>query len=151
MARAALEPMHDEHVNVTPLIDVVMCLIIFFLVCGQLAKEQVNDTVLIPKAVFGTMELADRSGELVINLVPQDRQPDGKINPGVQPQVWIRGIKLENMNALTEFLRRERKESSNITIILRADQELCYDWIAPVLVSCAQANIHSVNFSTKKD
>ena len=47
MRRKGLEPMHDEHVNVTPLIDVIMCLIIFFLCCSTLAKSEANDQVQI--------------------------------------------------------------------------------------------------------
>ena len=36
-----LDVLHE--INVTPLIDVIMCLIIFFLLCGQFAKEEAND------------------------------------------------------------------------------------------------------------
>ena len=53
MRRKGIAPMHDEHVNVTPLIDVIMCLIIFFLCCTTLAKNEVNDKVQIPRAEVG--------------------------------------------------------------------------------------------------
>ncbi len=65
--RRGLEPMHDDHVNVTPLIDVIMCLIIFFLVCGTLAAQESNDRVVIPRAKLG-QELSEQRDRLVINV-----------------------------------------------------------------------------------
>src|SRR3954468_14060202 len=90
MARRGIEPMHDEHVNVTPLIDVVMCLIIFFLVCGRLAQEEANDHVVIPRAALGK-ELAEQRGRLLINVVPRYRVAGQPLNPGAEPEVWVRG------------------------------------------------------------
>lgn len=145
--------MHDEHVNVTPLIDVVMCLIIFFMLVGQLAKDEGNDKVIVPKATQTPQELAgDVSGKLVLNVVPRDRIAGQPINPGVEPEVIVRGgVHLDKMNDLTAYLRKEKRDTPNIMIVVRADQELAYDWIAPVLVACAQADIKSVHFSTKQD
>ena len=40
MKKRGLQPMTEEPVNVTPLIDIVMCLIIFFLICGKLVKDE---------------------------------------------------------------------------------------------------------------
>ena len=144
--------MHDEHINVTPLIDVIMCLIIFFLVCGQLAREEGNDKVQIPRAQVG-QELDEQRGRLLINVVPRERLAEADastaVNPDAEPAVYIRGerIGLEN---LTAYLRKEKQETPDVKVILRADQDLVYDWISPVLISCAQANIKSVNFSTRE-
>jgi biopolymer transport protein ExbD len=53
--------------------------------------------------------------------------------------------------ALANYLDREKRSAPDLKVILRADRELAYNWIAPILISCAQANIKSVNFSTKLD
>ena len=42
-----------------------------------------------------------------------------------------------------------RLEDLDLKVILRADEGLTYQWISPVLISCVQANITSVNFSTR--
>jgi biopolymer transport protein ExbD len=149
-----MEPMHDEHVNVTPLIDVVMCLIIFFLLAGKLAKDQNNQQIVIPKANH-SLEMADQEGRLPINVVPakQDTQPgaiDMGKNPNLMPEIWVRG-QLMPIGDLAAYLRKEKKETPNAKIVLRADQDIAYEWIAPVLVACAQADIKSVNFSTRKE
>jgi biopolymer transport protein ExbD len=148
MRRKGLEPMHDEHVNVTPLIDVIMCLIIFFLCCSTLAKSEANDQVQIPRAKLG-QEMPEQRGRLLINLLPRARSADGTINPGDEPDVIIRGQPIA-LADLTGYLRKEKQETPDIKIILRADEGLTYNWISPVLISCVQANITSVNYSTSK-
>jgi biopolymer transport protein ExbD len=147
MRRKGLEPMHDEHVNVTPLIDVIMCLIIFFLCCSTLAKSEANDQVQIPRAKLG-QQMPEQRGRLLINLLPRVRMADGTVNPGDEPEVIIRGQPIA-LADLTTYLRKEKQETPDIKIILRADEQLTYNWISPVLISCVQANITSVNFSTR--
>src|SRR5947209_17273139 len=90
MRRRGLEPMHDEHVNVTPLIDVVMCLIIFFLCCSTLAKEETNEQVQIPRAQLG-QTMADQRGRLVINLVPRGRDHGAGSESLTTPAAPVRG------------------------------------------------------------
>src|ERR1035437_43838 len=97
MAKRRLEPMHDEAVNVTPLIDVVMCLIIFFLVVGKLVKDETSGGVEVPRARHG-QELDDQVGRLTINIIPatiEEKGPDGKSIfkrvPGGAPTVKVHG------------------------------------------------------------
>jgi biopolymer transport protein ExbD len=144
MRRRGIEPMPDEHVNVTPLIDVMMCLIIFFLVCGRLAAQESNDKVVIPRAELG-QQLPEQRDRLLINVVPKD--PDHP-NPNVEPDVYIRGTPV-GMNDLTRYLRDEKGQTPDMKVIIRADKDIVYEWIAPVLTACAQAGIKSVNFSTR--
>jgi biopolymer transport protein ExbD len=139
MRRKGLEPMHSDHVNVTPLIDVIMCLIIFFLLCGQFAKEEASERVRIPRADLG-LEMADQRGRLLINVVPNGSAP---------PDVVIRAeiIRPDNLAA---YLHKEKADNPDVKVIIRADQDTPYNYISPVLVACAQADIKSVNCATRK-
>ena len=155
MAKRRIDPMHDEHVNVTPLIDVVMCLIIFFLMVGKLVKDETVD-MHIPHAHLG-QEMEDQMGRLTINVVPVLKDKDGvDIPPAMRPppNVKLHGEELitakDGWKELTARLRKEKSDNPDLKVILRADENEKYDWIAPVLVACAQANIKNVNFSTKK-
>jgi biopolymer transport protein ExbD len=139
MRHKGLEPMHSNHVNVTPLIDVIMCLIIFFLLCGQFAKDEAK-RVSLPVANLG--QEIDKHGQLTINLV-------AKGEAGMQPEVFA-GAQPVTMEALGTFLKQEAARNENLKVAIRADQSLTYNYISPVLVMCAQANIKSVNFSTRK-
>ena len=140
-----LEPQHDDHVNVTPLIDIVMCLIIFFMICGKLAKDESSGNVTVPTAKLG-QELPDKRDRLVIN-VPQSKRDNFGNQPA--PVLEIRNQPVE-MTKLTEYLRNVVKGNHDIKILIRADEALQYQYISPVLVSCAEAQIKSVHFSTRQ-
>jgi biopolymer transport protein ExbD len=139
MRRKGLEPMSSNHVNVTPLIDVIMCLIIFFLLCGQFARDEAK-RVTLPIAELG--QEVDKQGQLLVNLVAQ-------ADPGAPPQIYA-GARPVTVEALTAFLRQEETRNPDLNVMIRADQSLAYSHISPLLVACAQANIKSVNFAIRK-
>ena len=143
MRRRSIDPMHDEHVNVTPLIDVMMCLIIFFLVCGKLAAQESNDKVIVPRAELG-QQLPEQRDRLLINVVPRGSEQTVATE---EPLVYVRGGEIA-MNDLAKYLRDEKGKTPDVKVIIRADRNIPYQWIAPVLTACAQAGIKSVNFST---
>jgi biopolymer transport protein ExbD len=143
MRRKGLEPMHSDHVNVTPLIDVIMCLIIFFLLCGQFAKDEANDRVEVPTAREG-LKMTDQRGSLLINVVPL-----AGAGAGAAPDIVVRTESI-SPDRLAGYLLKEKQANPEVKVIIRADQEIAYNYISPVLVACAQANIKSVNFSTRK-
>jgi biopolymer transport protein ExbD len=139
MRRKGLEPMHSNHVNVTPLIDVIMCLIIFFLLCGHFAREDAKK-VTLPVAQLG--QEIDKQGQVIINLVARS-------DASAAPEMFV-GAQRVTMDTLGAFLREEAKRHGNLKVVIRADQNLTYNWVSPVLVACAAANIENVNFSTRK-
>jgi biopolymer transport protein ExbD len=149
--------MHDEHVNVTPLIDVVMCLIGFFMMVSKLVKDEMVEMV-IPRATVG-LEMEDQAGRLTINVVPP-RDANNNVIPVNQryataavPTVKMHGQEVitgDGWKELTKRLRQERASNPDLKVILRADESEAYDWIGPVLVACAQADIKDVNFATRQ-
>jgi len=143
MKKKGLEPSHDEHVNVTPLIDVVMCLIIFFMVCGKLAKDEAGD-VNVPIAKLG-QELGDARNRLTISLVPRPNSRESDM------PILLVGGKEKNYDDLTEFLRKEVGGNKDVKLVIRADLGTQYQYVAPVLISCTVAGIKSVHFSTKPE
>jgi len=153
--RKAIEPMHDEHVNVTPLIDVVMCLIVFFLMVSKLVKDEMVEMI-IPRASVG-LEMEDQMGRLTINVVPPKDEEGKVIAPsqryltGAVPSVKMTGqdaITGGGWTDLTKRLREEHKANPDLKVIIRADSDEYYDWVGPILVACAQADIKNVNFAT---
>jgi biopolymer transport protein ExbD len=142
MSRSTIARMPDQHVNVTPLIDVVMCLIIFFLLVGQMAKDQMP-AMNLPRAGMGT----DTSGDnqLVVNLIRgvsagHEAQP---------PQILVRNVVVPG-DRLEDVLRMEKARNSGMSVTLRADSGIDYQYVGPVLTSCAEAGVRRVNFAAVK-
>ncbi|HVT80091.1 MAG TPA: biopolymer transporter ExbD [Phycisphaerae bacterium] len=139
MRRKGIKPMHAEHINVTPLIDVIMCLIIFFLLCGQFAKDE-SKAVALPFAQLG--QEVDKQGQLLVNVVAKE-------NPKDPPDIYVGATKV-TPDTLSAFLYDLHVKNADLKVMIRADMSVTYDHISPILVSCAQANITSVNFSTRR-
>ncbi len=145
-----IKPMQDVHVNVTPLIDIIMCLIIFFLLVGHIAKAASVKGIKIPAAKNGK-DLRNKSNQLIINLVP----PSGGYGDHAMPSILIWNNRIPE-SQLAAYLRKEaypsKHKGSNppIKVILRADRSIPYRFIAPVLISCAQAGIASIHFMTRR-
>ena len=142
MARPTVAPMRDDHVNVTPLVDVVMCLIIFFLLAGQMARDNLL-AVKLPGVSQG-VPLVDAEGRLIVNLVRRgslDAAPDRDA-----PALYI-GSRELSMRDLSAYLYAQRSQNHDLQVVLRADSAVPYEFVAPVLASCAKANIGHIHFA----
>lgn len=135
--------MHNDHVNVTPLIDVVMCLIIFFLVCGRLAQQEAGDTITIPTAQLGR-EINITDHRLTIAVAPA-----ADAAASVSPMLVLNGTRLDAL-AVPDVLKKAQAADASLQVIIRADEKTPYQFIAPLLDACATANISQVNFSTRE-
>ncbi|NNM85289.1 MAG: biopolymer transporter ExbD [Phycisphaerales bacterium] len=143
--RRGIKPMESEHVNVTPLIDVVMCLIIFFLLVGHIAKKAAVKGVLLPHAKNGA-DLADKSGEVIINVVPRHSDTTG-VQHAPKIIVWGQDVGYDQLKA---ELRKYKASNPNLKLVIRADKSTHFKYIAPVLEDCASAGISSIHFMTKR-
>ncbi len=97
---------------------------------------------MIPRAQLG-QEMSEQRDRLMINIVPIGDPA------ATAPEIYIRGQSLP-LADLTAYLHKEKIDTPDIKVILRADQAIPYQYIAPVLVACSDAGIKSVNFSTKR-
>ena len=154
--RRGLEPSHDDHVNVTPLIDIVMCLIIFFMICGKLVQGEIEGAITVPKAKRA--EEIDQKNRLVVNIVPVYQNPPIAGTP-IEKQIVnvkyvVNKVEIDNFadpKALTDFLRKAKAADPDLRLLIRADREIPYPLISPVIVSCAQADIKSMHFATERE
>jgi len=124
-------------INVTPMIDVVMVLIVFFLLVGKLAAERYAP-VDLPASRAGAPP--DRGDALVINVVPA---------PGGTSLV-IDGVEL-SVESVESVVRRTRAEHPQRPVRVRADRSLAYGAVRPVIEACRRAGVSSVALATEGD
>ncbi len=144
MKMRGIKPMQDTHINVTPLIDIIMCLIIFFLLVGHIAKAASIKGIKIPAAKNGK-DLRNKTDQLIINLVPSS----SGYSRNRPPRIWIWSNEI-SQDQLAAYLRQQKRDDPKMKLILRADRSIPYKYIAPVLNSCAQAGIASIHFMTRR-
>ncbi|HEV7301064.1 MAG TPA: biopolymer transporter ExbD [Tepidisphaeraceae bacterium] len=159
MAKRHIPQSHGEHPNVTPLIDVVMVLIVFFMLVARIGVNTgADETITIPKSIQGT-DIKDMGNALVLNV------KEGQLD---QPYITalVRGTNTElkvsdpttKKNQLVETLMyfRNGDKSAGIApndqfkVVIRGAEDMQYRFLEPVLLACAQAKVKEVAFNTGK-
>ncbi|MEY3230599.1 MAG: hypothetical protein RL689_688 [Planctomycetota bacterium] len=125
-------------INVTPLIDVVMVLIVFYLIVGQLAADR-RARVDLPASAIGVQEDATPSRRpIVITLAAQ----------GEATVIDVDGAPVANPAALATLLKG--LDATNRPVQVRADRGLEYGSVAPLLDACREAGVASVKLATRR-
>lgn len=124
---------HAAEANMTPMIDVVFLLIIFFLVSSHLARRETRLALDLPAAATGQPDQA-AAPRLTINVTP-----DGAVTLGSQPV---------GLAELEERLRRRAAvAAAPIRVRLRGDRAVGYKRFEPVLAACVAAGVEDVSLA----
>jgi biopolymer transport protein ExbD len=129
-------------INVTPLIDVVMCLIIFYLMVGKLAGDR-RTQVELPETKVGTE--AD-SSVLIVNVVPVS----GAGWPGSGAQVVVERAVIPGPEDLERLVRDRIGSHPGLAVQVRAEKNLPWDLVKPVLRSCTRAGAATVRLAAER-
>ncbi|MBC8105558.1 MAG: biopolymer transporter ExbD [Anaerolineae bacterium] len=157
---------HSTHPNVTPLIDVVMCLIIFYMLVAKIGVTSGADpSISIPVSVLGK-DLKDLGNTLLLNVREVADTPfvTALVDGSQRSPQEVRIVDtVTNTRPLREVLLRlrygaDRKvggtglaaDNDNFKVIIRGDRDMTYKSLEPVLIACMEANVKDVNFNTYK-
>lgn len=123
--------------NMTPMIDVVFQLIIFFLLSNHLAQQETHLELNLPAAASGKEVDDNTVPRVTINVLA-----DGSI---------LLGNHETPASELTSRLKFELdKSSSDLEVRIRADRSVPYQAVEPILLACADAGIWNVTFAVYK-
>ncbi len=157
---------HSSHPNVTPLIDVVMCLIIFYMLVAKIGVTTGADaSINIPVSIIGK-DLKDLGNTLTLNVREVSDQPfvtalvDGSQHGAQEVKILdsITGhhplqeilLKLRYGNDSRPGGNGANTDNDSFKVIIRGDKEMSYRALEPVLLACMNANVKDVNFNTQK-
>lgn len=126
-------------VNATPLIDVVLCMIVFFLIVGRLAETQ-RAPMQLPQSVSGEQETPPNS--LVINIVPGE-------GPGSATRVIVDDDEV-GYEGIEPALRARLARQPNVVVQIRAPRGSTYGLVEPALEACGRAGVPDVRLATER-
>lgn len=118
-------------INVTPLVDVMLVLLIVFMISAPLMQQGIQ--VDLPKASAGTLTEVPDQLVLIVN-----RQRQILIGDRPIPQGGLRS-KLEAIAAA----------KPNVEVFIQADQSVPYGYIAQVMAEVKRARIHRLGLVTE--
>ena len=128
----------EAGINMTPMIDVVFQLIIFFLVSSHLAKQEVQLKLPLPEAATGERESDPNAPRLTVNVLA-----DGSL------------LLAGRTVAAAEIGARLRERLADLgpaaEVRVRCHREVPYASVEPLLVACARAGVWNVAFAVYEE
>ncbi len=150
MKKHSMPEMKEGGVNVTPLIDIVMCLIIFYMLVAKIGVANGVDPAVKtpPKSVIGG-DIKDPGNVVTINIV---KQGNGATYTALDPGLGTLehyGDDRDN-KPLINLLTKLKKNKPELKAVIRADGDTPYSAISPALFACALANVKEYNLEATK-
>lgn len=126
---------HHPGIQLAPLVDVLLLLLIFFLLTWNAARNENELDVKVPKAA-AAKEKSAPVGDVVVNV-----KADGNVVVNRRTLTTVE---------LTDLLKNLVALNSEQAVIIRGDESGAYKNIIGVLNICTEAGISNVAFATAK-
>ncbi|MHC5064937.1 MAG: ExbD/TolR family protein [Planctomycetota bacterium] len=127
----------DEHVdegfNLTPLIDVVFLLLVFFLVATTFADEEVEMELELPEATSGE---PSSSGHLIVVSVAQNGT------------MTVDGRSV-TMDGLRDKLRAAATSNKDQEVLIRGDTRVQFGMVAKAFDACLAADLRRISIAAQ--
>ena len=120
--------------NMTPMIDVVFLLIIFFLVSSHMARNENRLELPLPVANTGEDDWETDAPRVTLNLRKS----------GV---VLIAGHDVQPDDLVNRLQMVRDKKGGSVEVRIRANRDVVYSHVGPVLLAAAKAGIWNVTFA----
>jgi len=128
----------EASVNLTPMVDVIFLLIIFFLMVSEMSDLQVEADVTLPRARTASEREATGHRRLIVNMTADGGFViDGK-------ETWSEDVKL--LLEREANLSRNAERAVTLEVLLRCDRKVPYERVSAVLATCAQFGVRNILF-----
>jgi biopolymer transport protein ExbD len=122
-------------INMTPMVDVILCLLVFFMAATRLYDwDESEFAVNVPE---------------VAEAAPLTAAPDDLILTVVRRGVVAVGESTYDLDRLVTLLREARGRYINQGVVIRGDASLTYQDLADVLSACDEAGIRNVRLPVR--
>lgn len=123
-----------SEINVTPLVDVMLVLVIILLVTAPLLTQSIH--VKLPKTAETAANIEDQPLQLGID------------EKGV---ITLNKQAIENLAALEKALKNELAKNKEVALHLYADQAVVYKKVAEVMAAAQHAGMAKIAFVTVEE
>jgi biopolymer transport protein ExbD len=129
-----VEPLEEPYLNMTPMVDVILNLLIFFMIGSRFVEDERQVDIQLP-SISHAQPLTAPPKEIVINVYA-----DGHM---------IVDQKLVAAEVLEEMLSAAKARYSDQAVLIRGDGKGSYQSIMDVLSICQKAKIHKYSLATQ--
>ncbi|MEM9940551.1 MAG: biopolymer transporter ExbD [Planctomycetota bacterium] len=135
-------PLHKSNrkygFNMTPMIDVVFLLIIFFLVSSHLSRQESQLELELPVAASSQEDMDQETPRLTVNV-----KPDGTL--------WLAGRPVDRQQLQQRFAEARDSKGENIEVRIRGSRSVPYSTVEPIMLACTSARIWNVTYAVYQE
>ena len=132
-------------INLGPMIDCVMLLLMYYINCSTLETNRVSKDVILPFAQQGLKE-ENTTGRFIVSI---------EWNEGLYEATYVaNGIKMNDPREMTALRVQSKKlqgNPQNFRVIIRADKRVPYEFSQQAMAATAEADVANILFSTTED
>jgi len=118
-------------IDLTPMLDVVMIMLIFFIVAGSFIREIAIE---VERKPTSTAQSSEQSENIVVQITATD-------------DIWIKGRRIDT-RAVRANISRMRAENPKAAVVVKAHNKSTVDALAAVIDSSREAGIYNVSLTT---
>jgi biopolymer transport protein ExbD len=122
-------------INMTPMVDVILCLLVFFMAATRLYDWDENEFAVKVPEVSDAAPLTAAPDDLVLTITRRGSVAVGE--------------KTYDLDELVVLLREARGRYVNQGVVIRGDAGLAYQDLADVLSACDEAGIRNVRLPVR--
>ena len=135
----------EASVDMTPMIDCVFLLLIFFMVCATMSKVDQTPEVVLPIAPKAAIP-DDLRGRGVVNIVPLGTPVGGGATSESTPFIIYGQVTDEP--GLMKTIAERRATEPELRIYMRVDRNAEFKIVKRAIRACANAGVFDVIFGT---
>ena len=128
-------PDETPFINMTPMVDVILCLLVFFMAATRLYDWDESEFAVKVPEVADAAPLTAAPDDIVVNVVGPGKVAVGEAS--------------HDLDGLTALLRAARSRYANQGVMIRGGATLPYQDLADVLSACDAAGIRNVRLPVR--
>jgi biopolymer transport protein ExbD len=129
-----------SEINMVPLIDVVLVLLVLFILAAPMAAQSVQ--VNLPKVASVVLQQPPKTIDITLTAMGERLAPDGQPLSDAQLVAWLKGSSLIESH--------EQSQDTSLAVRIWSDQDVRYAHLAKLIAVVRQAGVSKVSLMTRK-
>jgi biopolymer transport protein ExbD len=129
-----------SEINMVPLIDVVLVLLVLFILAAPMAAQSVQ--VNLPKVASEVLQQPPKTVDITLTAMGERLAPDGQPLSDAQLVAWLKGS--------PHIESHEQSQDTSLAVRIWSDQDVRYVHLAKLIAVVRQAGVSKVSLMTRK-
>jgi biopolymer transport protein ExbD len=147
MARRKKTELPKTELNITSMMDLVLNLLTFFVLCSNLAMAELPPME-PPQPNKSKARPTEAVNKFTINILPNKSSPGDALSIKFGSSIEL---PRDAAGELTALIAAEKAKSPDVGVDLRADRSLRYDQVAPVMAAIKASGVTRINVVAQID